>query len=306
MGGRIAVALSQSLGCKVRLGSRTVRQIPIEIPEAEAVVINVRDPGSLSAAMKDVHAVIHLAAMNENDCAVNPNLAVQINTLGTLNTLQAAIAEGVNRFIYFSTAHVYGAPLLGNISEKTLPKPCHPYAITHRAAEDFILAEHTQKTIEGIVVRLSNGFGQPMHPGVDRWTLLVNDLCRQAVCDRRLVLRSSGLQQRDFITLTDIVRATEHLFSLSRKAITDGLFNLGGEASISVWEMTQLIAKRCNTVLGFFPDIVRPESVHGNNSQNLIYQMEKLKNTGFRLVGNRNEEIDRTLIFCRNHFDSRR
>ena len=225
LGGRIAADPSVAPDSVKRLGSRKKRSVPEGLPECEAVVMDVLDPDSLSVAMRNVQSVIHLSAMNENDCAADPNQALLINSLGTLNTLQAAIAAGVERFIYFSTAHVYGSPLAGNISEQTITRPVHPYAITHRAAEDFVLAEHSRNKICGIVVRLSNGFGTPTRPDVDRWTLLVNDLCRQAVCDRKLVLRSSGLQQRDFITLTDVGRAVAHLLSLPRKACGDGLFN---------------------------------------------------------------------------------
>jgi len=73
-----------------------------------------------------------------------------------------------------------------------VPRPVHPYAITHHAAEDFVLAAHDEKRLMGYVIRLSNGFGAPAHAGVDRWTLLVNDLCRQAVQTRQLILRSAG------------------------------------------------------------------------------------------------------------------
>jgi len=298
LGGRIAVELASNPEWIVRLGSRKVQAAPSWLPQAETVVMDVLEPSSLSAAMADVHAVVHLAAMNENECVADPAKAVLINTLGALNALQAAIAAGVQQFIYFSTAHVYGAPLVGDITEQTLPKPIHPYAITHHAAEDFVLAAHDQKKITGIVVRLSNGFGAPTHPDVDRWTLLVNDLCRQAVQSRKLVLRSSGLQQRDFITLTDVGRAVRHLLGLSRSDCGDGLFNLGGDNSLSVWDMVLKISQRCQLTLGFLPSIERPEPRNDEQVDSLTYHSDKLLKTGFILQGNLDEEIDRTLLVC--------
>lgn len=306
LGGRIAVELAYVPGWKIWLGSRTERSVPDCLPHGETVVMDVLDPDSLPAAMRDVQAVIHLAAINENDCVADPHHAVIVNSLGTLNTLQVAIAAGVERFIYFSTAHVYGSPLIGNISEQTLPRPIHPYAITHRAAEDFVLAEHNQMKICGIVVRLSNGFGAPTHPDVDRWTLLVNDLCCQAVQNRTLVLRSSGLQQRDFIALTDVGRAVAHLLSLPREDCGDGLFNLGGETSLSIWQMAQRIANRCQAVLGFTPEIIRPEPVGEEVDPSLNYNMDKIIKTGFHLTGNIDQEIDNTLLFCKKFFGLKR
>ena len=48
-------------------------------------------------------------------------------------------------------------------------------------AEDFVLAARDRGLIGGFVLRLSNGIGAPAHPGVDRWTLVVNDLGRQVL-----------------------------------------------------------------------------------------------------------------------------
>lgn len=298
LGGRIADELAREPGFMVRLGSRKQQRPPDWLPEAETVAMNVIEPKTLSAAVAGMQAVVHLAAMNENECVADPGKAVLVNTLGTLNVLQAAIDAGVERFIYFSTAQVYGAPLVGHIIEETLPRPIHPYGITHHAAEDFVLAAHDENKITGIVVRLANGFGAPIHPDVDRWTLLVNDLCRQVAQTRKMVLRSSGLQQRCFITLDDVGRSVGHLLGLTLQQCGDGVFNLGGEGALSVWDMTQRIAVRCQVVLGFRPEIVRTEPGPGEVGTDLAYDSSKLKQTGFRLQGDIDAEIDETLRTC--------
>lgn len=298
LGGRIAVAIGNQTDRQVRLASRKARSVPDWLPKTQTVALDVLEQASMAAALDGVQTIVHLAAVNENESIANPEQALMVNTLGTLNLLQAAIQAGVERFIYFSTAHVYGVPLVGHITEQTLPRPVHPYAITHHAAEDFVLAAHDQNRITGIVVRVSNGFGEPTHTGVDRWTLLVNDLCRQAVQSRVLKLRSSGLQQRDFITLLDVGRAVCHLLALPRGACGDGLFNLGGESSMSVWDMAQRIVKCCQETLGFTPGIVRPAPGAGENAGSLTYDINKLKQTGFSLNGDADTEITQTLTLC--------
>lgn len=298
LGGRIAVELANNAKWIARLGSRRAQVAPGWLPQAETVSMDVLETESLPAAMTDVQAVVHLAAMNENECIADPGKAVLVNTLGTFNVLRAAIDAGVKQFIYFSSAHVYGAPLVGDVTEETLPRPLHPYAITHHAAEDFVLAAHDQKKITGIVVRMSNGFGAPTHSDVDRWTLLVNDLCRQAVQTRKLILRSSGLQQRNFITLTDVARAVRHLLDLNQRDYGNGLFNLGGSNSLSIWDMVQKVSQRCPLTLGYLPSIERPEPQPDEQAYFLNYHSDKLQNTGFMLQGNFDEEIDRTLLVC--------
>lgn len=302
LGGRIATAILHHTDNHVRIGSRRPGPAPTWLPEAQTVTMDVLEPDTLTAALDGAWSVVHLAATNENESLSSPERALQVNTLGTQYMLQAAIRAGVERFIYFSTAHVYGAPLVGKITEQTLPRPVHPYAITHRAAEDYVLAAHDQKQITGLVVRLSNGLGVPTHANVDRWTLLANDLCRQATQTHTLVLRSSGLQQRDFITLHDVGRAVCHLLALPRDASGDGLFNLGSEASLAVWSIAQRIAARCQATLGFTPTVVRPELPTVDGGMELHYSIEKLRRTGFSLTGNIDVELDATLRLCAREF----
>lgn len=305
IGGRVAVALREA-GWQVRLASRRQQAAPAWLSDAQSVALDVLDSEACARALQGVTAIVHLAAVNEIESAADPEKALQVNTLGTLKLLRAAVAAGVERFVYFSTAHVYGAPLAGDIAEQTLPRPVHPYAITHHAAEEFVLAAHDEHRLTGLVVRLSNGFGAPTHAGVDRWTLLANDLCRQAVQARQLTLRSSGVQRRDFITLNDVGRAVCHLLHLPGGECRDGLFNLGGECALSVWEMAQRIAQRCQATLGFTPALSRPEPRADEMALPLNYQMDKLKQSGFQLSGNIDTELDATLRLCAQAFGTSR
>jgi len=307
LGGRMAQSLAATPGLSLRLGTRRLPPVPpVWLRTCEAVSLDLMSEEDLSAACAGVSCVVHLAALNEIDSASDPEQAVLVNTLGTLKLLRAAERAGIQRFIYFSTAHVYGAPLAGTITEETLPRPAHPYATTHRAAEDFILAAHDRRALTGIVVRLSNGFGAPAHHDVNRWTLLANDLCRQAVETGTLQLRSSGLQRRDFITLRDVGRAVDHLLALPSEVCGDGLFNLGGESPLRIIDLTEQIAARCATVLGFVPTILRPEPRPEEESLPLDFRIDKLKRTGFSLQGDFAREIDATLELCRDAFGKQR
>src|SRR5580658_8737973 len=195
IGGRLAHHLSTNTGFRVRLGTRNPRQRPPPaLAGCELIHFDLESLSSVETACDNVRFIVHLAGLNENECAQHPDRALQINTGGTLKLMQCAIRAGVERVLYFSTAHVYGSPLLGQINEQVIPRPIHSYAYTHKAAEDIVLAVGAEKKLTTIVFRLANGFGPPIRAEVDCWTLLVNDLCRQAVTQRRLVLKSAGLQ----------------------------------------------------------------------------------------------------------------
>lgn len=301
VGGRVAQALAVQPATEVMLGSRSQRERPAWLNSAMPVAMSWQDPGQLRQACSGVDTVIHLAAMNEIDAARDPVGALEANSVATARLMEAACAERVGRFIYLSTAHVYGAPLAGRIDEATCPRPIHPYATSHRAAEDVVLAAHAAGSLAGIVVRLSNSFGAPAHPTVDRWSLLVNDLCRQAVTTGQLVMKSSGVQRRDFVTLADVGRAIAHLDGLPREALGDGIFNVGGAWAPSIMGMAMLVAERCNVVLGFHPPIIRPEPA-SEAIHLLDYRIDKLVGSGFSLESRHETEIDETLLLCRQAF----
>lgn len=299
VGGRLGRYIAAHTDLNVRLSTRRAGAPgPAWLKNGSVVGLDLFTGEGVKAACEGVRYIIHLAAMNEVESVEDPEKAFIINSLGTLKLLGAAEKAGVERFIYFSTAHVYGAPLAGRITELTLPRPAHPYAITHKAAEDFVLASHDRGKITGIVLRLSNGFGAPDDPNVNRWMLLVADLCRQAVTTGRLVLRSSGLQQRDFITLEDVSMATTRFLTLPATSCGDGLFNLGGECAMSVFAMAERISSRCAAILGFTPEIIRPEPKADEISAPLDYRIDKLKSKGFSLAGDIDSELDATLRLC--------
>ena len=301
LGGRLACALVAA-GHQVRCGTRrTGVASPDWLPEMLMVTLDWASTEALAEACRGVDCIVHLAAMNEVESATNPVGALEMNGVASLRLLEAAKAAGVRRYVYFSTAHVYGVPLQGEIDETTLPRPVHPYAITHKVAEDFVLAAHDRKQIEGVVIRLSNGFGAAVTPDVDRWTLLVNDLCRQVAISGELRLNSAGSQLRDFITLADVARAVNHLLELDAGQLADGLFNLGGGKAISILEMTERIAARWRALTGRDIAIVRPAG-DGVPPPALNYRCDKLAATGFTLTGQVDREIDDTLQLCLRAF----
>lgn len=260
-------------------------------------------PTRLEDVCAGIDAVIHLAGMNAQDCAATPDAALEFNGVATARLLQSAIRQGVKRFIYLSTAHVYASPLSGTISEETCPLSLHPYATSHRAGEDVVRAAHQRGEIEGVVIRLSNSFGKPVHAKADCWMLLVNDLCRQAVTTRQMVLSSSGLQRRDFVPLSDVCHAIRHLLHLPQSGLGTGLFNLGGGWSPTVWEMACLVQERCATVLGYRPGLTRKPANIGEMTADLDYRSDRLLQSGFQPSNDRVFEIDHLLEFCQVTFD---
>jgi UDP-glucose 4-epimerase len=245
VGGRLSKYLAEQ-GHEVVALSRQANTLPsLSLPAG----MTVQHPDWFATAperLKSFDTFIHLAALNEHDCVKFPEKAIEVNITHTLQWLDRAQRAGINQFIYFSTAHVYGKPLEGFYDEQTLTRPVHPYAITHKCAEDYVLSYRAEKGMNNIVIRLTNSFGGPAFPTAERWTLLVNDLCKSAVETGTMTLQSDGTQLRDFITLEDVCCATSHLLNTESES---GIYNLGSGNSTFIWDMAKHVQHRAELYL---------------------------------------------------------
>jgi UDP-glucose 4-epimerase len=306
VGGRVARHLQQA-GHTVILGSRQAAGSPEWLSEARVVRLLWEDAAALERVCQGVDTIVHAAGMNAQDCKTDPVGALAFNGVATARLVAAAGRAGVQRFIYLSTAHVYARPLVGTITEETCPRNLHPYATSHLAGEHAVLSASQLGQILGIVLRLSNAFGAPTHWGVNCWMLLVNDLCMQAVQTRKLVLQTTGLQQRDFVGMTEVSRVAEH-FAVGNGASTQrGIFNVGAGMSQSVLSMAQLIQQRCVQVLGFEPVLQYEQGGVDESHPKLTYRADNLVTIGIKTNDSDNvAEIDSLLRFCRSTFTETR
>ena len=303
VGGRIAVHLAQ-FGHQIILGTRHSIASPDWLPQSEVAKIAWDDEVALELSCADVDVIIHAAGMNAQDCAADPVAALAFNGLATVRLVTAAKQARVKKIIYLSSAHVYANPLVGTITEETCPRNLHPYATSHLAGEQGVLSAHSRGELQGFILRLSNAFGSPVHKDANCWMLLVNDLCKQVVQTRKLVLHTSGLQQRDFISLTKVCRVIEKLVLGQAKVKEPNVFNVGAGVSQSVLEMAKLIQQRCAEVLGFTPELQYKQSGADEQYTALIYRSDNLNTLGISCKSQTNGvEIDKLLQFCQTSFN---
>ena len=250
--------------------------------------------------LNGVDVMIHLASMHQEDCAKDPKKAFEINTIGLYDLLGAALKKGVRHIIYFSTFHVYGIPGDNVLMEDSPTRAFHPYAYTHRAAEDVVNYYSYYKNIHSIIFRGSNGYGYPMDMAVNQWMLAFNDFCRQALTTQRIIINSSGKQHRNVISLEDMARAVEYFLFDPEYVWQNEIYNLAGEGSMSIYEIAERVAERYERKYkeGIKEITVRDEGNSAEEGLPARISTEKLKKTGFRLKGDMAFEIDKTLEIC--------
>ena len=302
IGGRAAEALASS-GWNVRVASRGSRAWPEQgASNIEVAKCDWRLASDRARAIEGCEAVLMLAAANEIEAANDPVAAADATATQCLAWLQSAREAGVDRFVYLSTIHVYGPGSSQPITEETVPQPLHPYAESHLAAEVFVEAARRRGDLQTTIFRLSNAFGAPVDAKVDRWTLLASDLARQAAETGKLVLRSDGLQARDFIPLHAVCGALRWAFESKSPG---ALYNLGSGQSVTVFEMANRIAERCNVLFGWTPPILRPEPAPDAMPGTFLLDVSAIERDGGLPSVEWEPEIDAVLRFCQSHFRPR-
>lgn len=302
VGGRLAKYLS-GMGYEILLGSGITRSSPDWAPGLEVVKTDWFNEVALTSLCKNVDVVIHTAGMNAQDCEIDPVAALNFNGVATAALVKASCKAGVKKIIYFSTAHIYGSPLSGVLSEETCPVNLHPYATSHLAGENAVLWAHQREEIEGWVFRLSNSFGTPSHKNVNIWNLFVNDISRQAIVSNKIVLKSNGIQCRDFVALSSVEKTVEVSLLETAPALSNLIFNLGSGRSISIMEMAELVASRYKNITG--EKKIHIENTSGDVkkvSPRFLLSVEKLKKSGLFFESINETEIDRLLDFCKMNF----
>ncbi len=228
LGGRIVQALAGRPDVAVRVLAHGARPLPSGFPPGVEVRRgDVLNPESLRGVCDGVSHVVHLAGLNQAASRKSPGDALAISGSGTLHLASEAAEAGAGRFLYVSSIHVYGAARTGRVSEEAPTVPVSWYGASRVVGELTAQMVGRDRGLSVVVLRLSNGYGPPAYPGTTCWELMVNDLCRQAARRGEIALRTSGTQLRDFVAVTDIVRAID-LFASAPDGVTGGgTFNVG-------------------------------------------------------------------------------
>jgi len=130
------------------------------LSDIEVVSGDVRDPHFCRHITKDVGQVFHLAALIAIPYSyVAPQSYVDTNVNGTLNMCQAALGNGVERFIHTSTSEVYGTAQYVPINEAHPLQPQSPYSASKIGADAIAMSFHHAFGLPLTVARPFNTYG---------------------------------------------------------------------------------------------------------------------------------------------------
>jgi UDP-glucose 4-epimerase len=166
----------------------------------------------------------------------NPVKAIEINTIGTLNVLCAALSGDVKKVIIASSAAVYGdSPKLPK-KERMTPAPKSPYAISKLDCEYAAKIFYEEYGLKTTSLRYFNVYGPRQDP-TSQYAAVVPIFIKRALKDEDIIIYGDGTQTRDFVFVKDVVHANE--LALSKG--DGGVFNVANGESVSINELAELI-----------------------------------------------------------------
>ncbi len=220
---------------------------------------SITDPVLVEKTVSGHDVVFHLAAnINVDQSLKDPKSFVDVNVVGTFNILEAVRANGI-RMIHASTCEVYGDghDLKANelLDETAEMKPNSPYAATKAGADRLCYSYYKSFGVPVTIVRPFNIFGERQKSGT--FGALIPILVRKAMTGDTLTVFGDGLATRDYLHVSDLVRAYElvlETIGLEGKSI-----NFGSGVNTSVNDIATYIAKKFNAEIKHGP--ARPGEV---------------------------------------------
>lgn len=197
---------------------------------------DILDYDQLRSACRGMDVVSHQAAQLEIFKGVNaPEEDLRINTVGTLNVLQACIANQVGKLINASSACVYGQPQAPTQAEDHPQNPNWEYGVSKLAAEKYCQIYQTNYGLPVISLRYAITYGPR-----EWYRRVLTIFVKRALNNEPPIIFGDGAAVRDFVYVDDVVA----LHNLCISSAHNGqVYNVGSGVGTSVRELAELVSE---------------------------------------------------------------
>jgi len=217
------------------------------VPDAaELHVLDIRseDAAALIESESVGTLVHHAAQMDVRRSTEDPVFDADVNVLGTLNLLAAAVRAGTSQVIFASTGGaIYGEQESFPADESHPTRPLSPYGVSKLAVERYLYYFHAEYGLNAACLRYANVYGERQNPHGEAGVvaiflkrLLAGDACR---------INGDGLQTRDYVHVSDVVRANMAVLGMPGFVT----FNVGTGVETSVVELYSELARAVGSEL---------------------------------------------------------
>ncbi|MFX1484702.1 MAG: NAD-dependent epimerase/dehydratase family protein [Promethearchaeota archaeon] len=218
-------------------GKRVKLPLIINHPEFEQIDFDILGDDLGKHFPDGMDCVIHLAGLtNVADSIKHPLKYEQVNVGGTINLLDACREKKIKRFIFASTAAVYGKQSEDAIDETHPVAPLNPYGASKLSAETHILDQCDKYEIDAIILRLFNLYG-PNQPTYQSG--IIPTFISAALANGNIIILGSGDRTRSFLHVKDAAMA--FVKSCMVSAVGRKIVNICGSKSTSLTELSRMI-----------------------------------------------------------------
>ena len=197
---------------------------------------NAKRTISLSDFSSPVDRIIHCAAVNETMIKESSETTFDVNVTFTRTLCNLAIELKVKEFIYISTFHVYGVSS-GLVGPDITCNPLNDYGLTHYLSEEILRNTLRGKQISILCLRPTNIYGVPPNLLLfDRWSLVPFNFVKTAMKDKCIKLLTSGLQERNFVHVRNVIKAKPKKSSFEIR-------DIHGKDTLSIIDFAKLVAR---------------------------------------------------------------
>ncbi len=253
---------------------------------------SILDKEVLARAMEGVDYVFHLAAMiSVPESMGKPVECVEINTIGTLNVLEAAARAGVRKMTLSTSAAIYGDNPVVPKREEMFPEPKSPYAETKLSGEYYCGIYTREGRLDTACLRYFNVFGPRQDPK-SQYAAAIPIFISKALRNEPITIFGDGEQTRDFIYVKDIAAANAFFATESPET---GVFNVAYGGRISINDL----AKKIIAILGSKSEIIYKEERPGDVKHSTA-AIDKLKRAGFTPSSNFDKGLEATVAYFKS------
>ncbi|HTW84530.1 MAG TPA: NAD-dependent epimerase/dehydratase family protein [Candidatus Sulfotelmatobacter sp.] len=202
------------------------------IPEGVTFVhMDVRDDG-ITKLFKDVrpdvvshHAAQHSVAIGSRD----PKYDANVNVVGMLNVMEAAVKAGTRKVIFASSAATYGDVDKMPVDEKTPQRPISPYGITKMVTEHYLRFFKAQHGLDYTIFRYGNVYGPRQDPNGEAGVIAI--FIGKFLQGQGVRIDWDGEQTRDYVYVGDVVNA--NLIALEEGSEETFVIGTGKKTSVN-------------------------------------------------------------------------
>lgn len=210
----------------------------------EFIEADIRDLEALMRAFKGCDYVIHQAALRSVPKSMkDPALYDEVNVMGTLNVLSAAVRNKVKRVVFASSSSVYGDSENLPQSESQVPQPISPYAATKLAGEHYCRVFAKSFGLETVALRYFNVFG-PRQSLESEYAVVIPKFITCILKGERPPIHGDGKQSRDFTYVDNVVDA--NLTAAVREGVSGEAFNVACGKGYDLLDLVRIL----NEIIG--------------------------------------------------------